>query len=971
MINNINIIILVIIAILIIFLCKYKEFFNTSSATGNNSVTGQTTETALNLVIKQYKHFINRVLYNSSCTTSNIIDTVEIQNNDISSCINRCIDNDSCKSISTNTTHCKLHSEICDSNKNNYASNTDNTDNSEYIYNINHDKNINTQIVNLLETELTDIDNSLTLVSDIIDNVINKYNNSVIKLYDIIQNNTLSNYNNSIDIINIFLFNSYRKISDILVNKSIYYFNTDFITKINTNIDNLNQTKNLTVELVNNFKNNLSIVFVLLILKNKINSDGFIDKMNCNYVTLLYNSYDNKQLIFSDYITNIDTNEIQTNYKQIITTFLESNKQELLYKEFIKSIKGNCSIYNEKNELGFDYNNIFYNNNLKKSNNRFCKYLTNETHCNIDSECKWNSNKNKCEEGLIPQSCMGYSDKDKCNNSKYYDCEYNDTKNKCEYKKCIKNNECKAYRHCIFNNEPINSICYDTIRKNNINICKPNILNNSDCINSGCVYFNKNTVLNPSQFRTCIDNSNIDDNIICDNKFKKEECTKNNSCFWKNNKCFKNDGLVRLSTNCDNFTHLGSDFCPSNNCKWINQKCINKFPKDVDHQQVEDEDERSDSNTPIYTKKIDGNNIDCYSINTTNNDNIVNECSHYPGCSYDTEKKICKNQNEYGCKIQNKQECLRNNYNETTGKNNCKWVENKDNKQNGLCVENDRDLQCNVYSKQNCPLELNYDIYGNKIDLQTSSKCIITNNNCENPNSITPEPILCEFKNLDDKDNSECKKINLNTNMSFFTDRRHLPCSSQNIYNCVNNSKTMDNVSKCEYNNIENSCNIPKNNSIVLSLLDRINSNEYTNFNSVNDNIENIKKIQQNTINNKVIGSIKSITNLIDNIFTITTYDKKILKIGDKITINSNKKNINIESKINNITYDNINSIYNISLEIINNSVDSRDNIENINKLIETDTNDKLWIYKSDIMSDIYDYNLLIDKKAINNFLYN
>ena len=53
MINNINIIILVIIAILLIFLCKYKEFFNTSSATGNNSVTGQTTETALNLVIKQ------------------------------------------------------------------------------------------------------------------------------------------------------------------------------------------------------------------------------------------------------------------------------------------------------------------------------------------------------------------------------------------------------------------------------------------------------------------------------------------------------------------------------------------------------------------------------------------------------------------------------------------------------------------------------------------------------------------------------------------------------------------------------------------------------------------------------------------------------------------------------------------------------------------------------------------------------
>ena len=191
MINNINIIILVIITILLIFLCKYKEFFQTSA-----------TE-PFNLVIKKYKHFINRVFYNSSCTTDNILGNVEIVNNDMSDCVNKCINNDSCKSISVKKTQCNLHSEMCDSYNNN--NNNNNTENSEYIYNINHNKNINTEIVNLLEIEFkeTDTDNSLTLVSDIIDNIINKYNNSVIKLYDIIKNNTLVSYNNSLDIIHI------------------------------------------------------------------------------------------------------------------------------------------------------------------------------------------------------------------------------------------------------------------------------------------------------------------------------------------------------------------------------------------------------------------------------------------------------------------------------------------------------------------------------------------------------------------------------------------------------------------------------------------------------------------------------------------------------------------------------------------------------------------------------------------------
>ena len=645
----------------------------------------------------------------------------------------------------------------------------------EKFYNVN---NLDSNVVAIVNKNLNSSDIISEDLTDFLSDIFMKYKNILNEVTQLID---INSYREN-KILNDFTIIMYNKLVNFIDNKSI-------LTKLTNN--HLTILKNIINEqdlISTKLKQHSYLIFALLDFRYKLINDGILKLMSCKYFTYLYN---NKIDLYKIYFNKLYKETIDADYRIQLMLFFKQNRNQILYKEFIKSITINldCRLHENLNEVIYD---------------------------NVEGE-----------------TCFNYDNKEQCNDS-HLDCIWENEK--CNYKKCnVKYpinrfrrnfNTCNDFMHC----EKIDGKCHDKIRQLNVRYkkyhlnkdedsCKKdpkhlyiksndfdfiysdiekcvhiedinskvkhNILQNKcismnnkkeECINDKhCIYYDKLETNDINKNKCMYKHDLIINDYNCKNKKGKKECNASGgNCYWDDDYelCYVNDGEENNLTHCKNYTHLGQNYCIfnlSDRCVWENNACVPKLNLE-DQTFTNDNLFEEDYANKIFN--VDTNNVVCESINHKNhNDDLSKqiECISFNSCVYDEKNKNCKSKKGHQCILKSEFEC--NNFNiDKYGNNKCKFVKTTIN-ENGSCLEAKEPVPCDILNKDNCPEETC------KFD-ETSNKCI-----AKDPNKKQSLDI-CKFTT---KNHNECLNVDTNSKYgekSIFIKKQELPCSLLSEKNC-------------------------------------------------------------------------------------------------------------------------------------------------------------------------------------------
>jgi hypothetical protein len=650
----------------------------------------------------------------------------------------------------------------------------------------------------------------------------------------------------------------------------------------------------------------LKVVLLYYIIQN-IKNDDYYKKYNSSYITYLYNSFKRGKKVWGEYFNKcidkliLDDSVKETLKKIIIINFFSNQNNENIYKLFIytSALNNNLKYYNSTTSSHVSiltYNNnklspinnlhnnlyVFYYSNEVKDNNKMCSTIDTESDCNNLSTygCSYDKENKKCVGQYTNKNCMQIANKDICNEDS--NCEYNDTKNVCEPKTCFSSSsgepECANHSHCenlqnIKIGDQVFNQCYDKVRiVRNVGVnSKDNYYDKNDNINDRCINkiykengerVNNQNILTKckdgcvisshNDTKTCIKPNFINENTFFDNKYcdtiKNEfNCDFTPNCFWQNNNCYSNS-LGNDTMKCEDFDSV--ERCPKNKCVWYENKCKDIYDIARNNNVIESQSQSQNKEDVIVDNKFEIEKPNCLSINNEENlDNIdkMNECL-YNNCEWVNERNLCVDKINKGCLIKNYNNCVNpiKNFNPIINRNMCKLITDQNNP-NGrqLCVDNNLQIPCNFYNKNDCPTDKNpkVNLKGEIIE-QPYCKISIDGNKCVEKNNNNETCLYNYLKEGDKVDNysKNCKEIEISVNennvvqkMDSIVNKQNLPCSLLHIDNCTYGK----NKNACKV--INGKCKTNKDKKILFEKLDDvINDMSFSSYEEITDRIGNI-----------------------------------------------------------------------------------------------------------------------------------